>query len=105
MRIDIYMACPLCLQYRYNCSKEYWRHGSPDCNGILTLDERAWVHCSGRCGNKAHLLDMSLTCSSGRHSFAVVSIEGFAQAISMASMGVTASATTWLQNVLHHIQR
>jgi len=105
MKIDIYMACPLCLKYGYSCAKEYWRHGSPKCNGILSLDEKAWVHCNGSCRNRAHLTDMYLTCNSGRHTFAVVSTEGFAQAISMAGMGVTASATTWLQSVLRYIQK
>lgn len=101
MRVDIYMACPLCLQERYSCAKEYWRHGG-NCQGILYLDEYAYVHCA-RCGRSAHLVQMYLTCNSGKHTFKTVSTVGFAQAISMAGMGVTSSATAWLQSVLRHI--
>ena len=103
MRVDIYIACPICIDEFWQCSKEYWRHEG-SCNGILQLDEKANVVCS-RCGRSAHITQMRLTCNSGRHTFAVPTVTGYAQAISMAAMGVSSASTAWLQSVLMYIQR
>lgn len=111
MRIEIYMACPLCVSKGYSISREYWRHGTDagvvnwmfkPCNGILCLDERASVICS-KCGKSTPLLKAQLSCNSGRHKFEVASNISYAQAISTASNCVETGGLTYLQSILKHI--
>ncbi len=102
MRVDIYMMCPACYQQGYSVAKEYWCHGG-SCGGVLQLDEYANVVCK-RCGRKAPLMQMRLTCNSGRHTFYVPTLNGYVQAITMAGMAVDKSGMAWLQSVLRYIQ-
>lgn len=100
MKIDIYMACPMCLAERYSCAKEYWRHESD--GGILTIDENAYVSCR-TCGKSAHLLSMQLSCSSGRHMYSVPSKEYWAAAISVSGQFVDRGGLMWLQRIMRQI--
>ncbi len=111
MRIEIYMACPLCVAEGHSIAKEYWRHGSDGgltswmfkpCNGILCLDEKANVICS-KCGKSTPLLKVHLSCNGGRHKFAVASNVSYAQTISTASNCVSKGGLSYLQSILKHI--
>ena len=100
-KIFLYMPCPKCQQYGYHYAPEYWTHGGR-CGGRLYLDEYAYVHCEN-CGNKAPLMQMRLTCNSGRHQYFVSSKAGYAEAISAAGMVTDRYATAWFQGVLKNL--
>lgn len=95
------MSCPKCQEYGYNCPPEYWTHGGY-CGGKLYLDEYAYIHCE-RCGRSASLMQMHLTCNSGRHEFFVTSKEGYAAAISTSGMLTDRKAIAWFQSVLRNL--
>ncbi|MBQ7280405.1 MAG: hypothetical protein IJR13_06780 [Bacteroidales bacterium] len=101
MRINIYMACPGCRKSYGHAASEYWTHGD-GCGGVLQLDEYANVWCA-RCGEHAHLTEMTLSCNSGRHRFYVPSTTGFAEAITTSAQMVNSSGIRWLQNVLRYL--
>lgn len=100
-RILLYMPCPKCQQENYHYAPEYWTHGG-HCGGRLYLDEIANIHCE-RCGKKASLMRMTLTCNSGRHQYFVSSKEGYAEAISAAGLVTDRCAIAWFQGVLKNL--
>lgn len=98
MKIDIYMACPVCLAEGYNTERDYWLHKWP-CKGRLTLDENAIVQCR-KCRRSEKLTKMQLRCNNGRHDFKVPSSEGLAAAISCSSQIVNQVTMSWLNSVI-----
>lgn len=103
------MSCPVCLQEGRNSPREYWRHGSKKhwesnvCNGVLYLDENAYVHCKG-CGASAPLQKMRLRCNNDRHDFNIPSINGFASAISTSAQMVDSAGLPWLQKAMNYLK-
>lgn len=100
-KIYLYMPCPKCQEYGYSYPPEYWTHGG-HCGGKLYLDEYAYIHCE-RCGRSASLMQMHLTCNSGRHEFFVTSKQGYAAAISASGMITDRKAIAWFQSVLRNL--
>lgn len=103
----------MCVKEGKSIAREYWRHGAngglagwmfKPCNGILVLDDRANVICS-KCGDSKPLREAKLSCSSGRHKYAVASCETYAQAISTASSCMdNANGIAFLQNLLVYLK-
>ena len=100
-KLYLYIPCPKCQEYGYSYPPEYWTHGRY-CGGKLYLDEYAYIHCEG-CGRSASLMQMHLTCNSGRHEFFVTSKEGYAAAISASGMITDRKAIAWFQSVLRNL--
>jgi hypothetical protein len=101
MKIDIYIACPICSSGgRYTMSPEYWRHAG-HCQGILQLDEYAYVSCK-KCGKSAPVTQMKFMCPANRHSFQVATSEGLSEALSISAQMVTAAGNRWFLNVIRH---
>ncbi|MDR2406547.1 MAG: hypothetical protein LBE13_00315 [Bacteroidales bacterium] len=102
MKIDIYIACPICSSGgRYTMSPEYWRHyGS--CQGRLQIDEYAYVSCA-RCGKRAHITQMRFNCPAQRHTFSVPTTSGLSEAFSISSQMVNAAGNRWFISVIKHI--
>ncbi len=100
-RVFLYMPCPKCQEYGYSYPPEYWTHGG-SCGGRLYLDEHAYIHCE-RCGRRAPLIQMRLTCNSGRHEFFVSSKVGYAEAISASGMLTDKKAIACFQSVLKNL--
>ncbi len=100
-RVNIYMQCPGCVADYGYAEKEYWRHGGP-CQGVLQLDEYANVICS-RCDASAHLTEMRLSCSSGRHVIFTPGVERYAQTISCSAAFVNNMGLAWLQSVIRYL--
>ncbi len=73
-KVYLYMPCPKCQEYGYSYPPECWTHGGY-CGGKLYLDEHAYIHCE-RCGRYAPLMQMHLTCNSGKHESFVTSMVG-----------------------------
>lgn len=101
MRIELYMSCPLCMQERGIAPKEYWTHGGV-CKGKLWLDEYANIHCA-RCGKYTHMMNIKLTCNSGKHVFSIPTTSGYAAAIGLAASMGNESVRAWLKSVLDNI--
>jgi hypothetical protein len=100
MRIDIFMACPMCLSQGYSCTKEFWRHELD--GGVLTIDENANIKCK-TCGKGDHLLNVQLSCHSGRHKYSVPNREYWASAISTSGQFVNNGGLAWLQRIMQKI--
>ena len=103
MKIELYMACPVCLEQGYNSAREYWLHSWP-CSGQLYIDEHAEINC-GKCRRSEHITKMKLRCGNDKHDFAVASVTGFAHAISTSSLLVDKAGLSWLQNALEYLQK
>ncbi len=101
MKIDIIMACPVCLEEGYNSPRDYWLHDGP-CQGVLTLDENAIVQCR-KCRKKEKLTRMKLRCNNNRHDFSIPSTVGLAQAMSTSAQMANERTLAWLQNVIKQI--
>lgn len=97
-RVNIYMKCPGCFDDYGYAENEYWRHGGR-CQGVLQLDEYANVTCSN-CDATAHLTEMRLSCSSGRHVLFVPGAAAYAKSISFAAAFSGNMAMNWLQSVI-----
>lgn len=111
MKVEIFMQCPACHSEGRNSGSEYWRHGSDGgltsfmfkpCNGVLCLDEKANVICS-KCGKSRRLVDVKLSCSSGRHKFAVASNISYASVISTAAQFSEKGGLSYLMSIMEQL--
>lgn len=101
MRVELYMSCPLCMQETGIAPKEYWTHNKV-CGGRLWLDQYANIHCA-RCGKYTHMMNVELTCNSGRHVFCIPTTSGYAAAVGLAATMGDERVRAWLKSVLDHI--
>ena len=101
MQKILYMPCPLCAHNSTTANSELWTHGG-GCGGTLYVDDNAYVHCS-KCGKKAHISKMHMSCSCGRHHYRIPSRDDIAAAVSFAKIGITSSSIKWYRNFVSHL--
>lgn len=100
-RFHLFMPCPKCLKEQQQICSEKWRHGS-DCDGILYIDEMAYVHCS-KCGKTAHIKDMKMTCDHRVHIKVKPTKKEIASALAAGAVGVVNNKLNWFKSLLNHL--
>lgn len=101
MQNILYIPCPLCVHNSSSANSELWTHGEK-CGGTLYVDEYAYVHCK-KCGKKAHISKMRVSCNCGRHRYQTASRNDIAAAASFAKIGVTSNSIKWLRDFVSHL--
>ena len=100
-KIDLYIACPICVSSGRNTIRQYWTHHGA-CGGILCIDENAIIECR-KCHKKAHIKDMRFICPDDLHHFGKASSAGLSEALSCSAQMVNASVMSWLISVIKHL--
>lgn len=101
-KFKLFMPCPKCAKKYKDFQLEHWFHGGT-CNGLLYIDENAYVHCQ-KCGKTAHITKMRMTCDRGYHVKNIPTKGEIASAISVGAIGVVNDSLKWFKHILEHIK-
>jgi hypothetical protein len=62
----------------------------------------AYVHCD-KCGKKAHITDMKITCDHGAHIKMKLSKNEISSALAIGAIGVVNNKLNWFKSILDHL--
>lgn len=100
-KYNIYMPCPKCVHDNNNYYSEEWIHGGK-CGGNLLIDENAYVTCS-KCGKKAHVSRMRISCDSHKHLYVKSSKKEIGSAVTIAGIGTNSGSLQWIKKFLSNL--